>query len=332
VTTHKRVGNYKRISLDDVKARVYAKHGDAVVLDEATFVNTVTKARFVDHDYGDWWALPTLVTKGRGHPTRGNKLIADSKRYNVSKVVQMVRKAHGDVVTLDVLTYVDMQTKAQFIDSVHGSWSAWPGHIVRGGGHPNRRNEKAAEGIRISMDEIRARIRSHHGDTVVLDETTYTGRTTNKARFVDKDYGEWWAVIYKVAGNGHGHPARRVSKATETMSLTPAVRHWKTDELCFGRGSYERAVLLWLNEKCYDFTWQPMFVTPFITLHGKNRVYYVDVYVKDGPYADTYIEIKGTWARANGDLSRAKWEWFHAVYPNSVLWMKPELKRLSIID
>ena len=62
-------------------------------------------------------------------------------------------------------------------------------------------------------------------------------------------------------------------------------------------------------------------------------IYHIDFFIKSGPFTNTYVEAKGTWVRrANSDGGRAKWEWFHAIYPNSVLWTRDELKKLGIID
>lgn len=54
--------------------------------------------------------------------------------------------------------------------------------------------------------------------------------------------------------------------------------------------------------------------------------------MKDGPFTDTYVEIKGTFSRKNGHISKEKWEWFHDEHSNSVLWIREDLLDLGIIS
>jgi hypothetical protein len=61
---------------------------------------------------------------------------------------------------------------------------------------------------------------------------------------------------------------------------------------------------------------------------GRFRKYYVDMYIKSGPWVDTYVEIKG-YLRGMG---KEKWEWFLTKHPNSQLWTHPRLLELGIID
>ena len=67
---------------------------------------------------------------------------------------------------------------------------------------------------KIPIDEIKIRIYNVHGDVVTIDESTYAGSGTT-AKFIDKDYGEWWTrpinVIY-----GSSHIKRKFDKIKET--------------------------------------------------------------------------------------------------------------------
>jgi len=82
----------------------------------------------------------------------------------------------------------------------------------------------------------------------------------------------------------------------------------------------------WLNTNQIDFRWQLAFQTP------QGRTYYVDLYVLDGTFADTYIEIKGTFERKGGHVGKEKWEWFHEKYKNSELWNRERLVELGILS
>ncbi len=62
---------------------------------------------------------------------------------------------------------------------------------------------------RVNIETVLSAIKKHHGDSISLDVTTYTG-TSHKARFVDVDYGEWWTLPSNVmAGCRHRKRANK---------------------------------------------------------------------------------------------------------------------------
>jgi hypothetical protein len=64
----------KKLTIEEVKRRLYEIHGDMVTLDESTYVNTNVKARLVDKECGEWWAIPNNVfCKKNCHPLRGQQ-------------------------------------------------------------------------------------------------------------------------------------------------------------------------------------------------------------------------------------------------------------------
>ena len=72
----------RKLSINEVKKQIKNKHGDDILLDETTYVNTHTKARFIDKDYGEWWATPNNITRGHGHKERSEE---KSRQTCVSK-------------------------------------------------------------------------------------------------------------------------------------------------------------------------------------------------------------------------------------------------------
>ena len=68
---------------------------------------------------------------------------------------------------------------------------------------------------KLSIEEVREKIKKIHGDIVVLDETTYTN-AVNTCRFLDKEHGEFWNKLIHVVNRKQGHPARRAQKTKET--------------------------------------------------------------------------------------------------------------------
>jgi len=111
------------------------------------------------------------------------------------------------------------------------------------------------------------------------------------------------------------------SKAQRARRHATMIKHWKTCEDLTCVASYEVAVVNWMNDHRYNFEWQLPFTMP------DGRRYFVDMYVVDGPFADTWIEVKGYY----DSLSREKCEWFQSEHENFELWNKKRLIELGIL-
>lgn len=109
--------------------------------------------------------------------------------------------------------------------------------------------------------------------------------------------------------------ARSTNKAT-------VERHWKTNDELLCVGSWELAVVRWLNANKTDYEWQP---GPFMMPNG--HTYRPDTLITTGLFANTYIEVKG-YMRPD---AQTKWEWFHDEHPNSELWNGTRLRELNIL-
>ena len=51
-----------------------------LTLDETTYCGVSRKARFIDHEFGEWWTTPNNVLSGCSHPKRACNQIAQSVR------------------------------------------------------------------------------------------------------------------------------------------------------------------------------------------------------------------------------------------------------------
>lgn len=316
----------KRLTIEDIKKQLHEKHGDSIDIDVNTYVNSGIKARFIDKDYGEWWALPYNVCySGTRHPSRARKSQAIKNLISIDEILLRIKNKHADIVTLDTSSYVNLSTKAKFIDKDYGEWYALPQNVTSGHGHPKRGHTKG-----VDSRLIQERIHKIHEGFVVLDENSYIDMKS-KARFIDKDYGEWFVNPGSVV-TGRGHPARAAKKSAKTRKKHPCVVHWKTGELCYSDSSWEYATLLWLNENKYDFDWQVVFETNLLSKKGINLKYFIDLFIKSGPFKNVYVEIKGTWKRSHHDgTGKLKWDWFQSTHQNSQLWMKDKLEALQIL-
>jgi hypothetical protein len=60
-----------KLTIEEVKKRLFEIHGDILTLDESTYKTVMIKCRFIDKDYGDWWAVPNNVfCLKQSHPAR----------------------------------------------------------------------------------------------------------------------------------------------------------------------------------------------------------------------------------------------------------------------
>lgn len=345
-----RNGLARRLSIEEIKSRL----PENVTIVETSYQGTSKKCKFIDAEFGEWEACPRELFDGCGHPQRG--LLKQIQKRTIP--VDEIKERLPSHITLDETTYKNVNTKARFTDEVYGSWWAFPHVILRGGDHSVRGKIKGAKAHTTSIEEIKARLPAH----ITIDESTYV-RQKIKCRFIDKEYGEWWAIPDGVL-HGKDHTERAKEKAKQTTierhgvehavqsplirakieetnlkrygckvstqnldvarksarSQTRAIKktHWKTNEEINCVASYEAAAVDYLNANQIDYSWQSQsFPLP------DGRVYIPDCYL---PIEDKWIEIKGYFRKD----AKEKWDWFHLVYPNSELWDKTALRSKGI--
>ena len=126
----------------DALKRIFQKHGDIIKLDVSTYKNCTTPARFVDCDYGEWYAPPLHVIDGHGHPKRGIATRSLKHVISVTNICDRIFLIHGDQLKLDVMTYKNCTIPARFIDCDYGEWWSRPNNVLNGHSHPMRAHEK----------------------------------------------------------------------------------------------------------------------------------------------------------------------------------------------
>ena len=315
-----------RRTIENVQQCINEIHGvDVITLDPKSYQGLKAKCHMTDVEFGVWQAKPENILSGQGHPDRKKlkirRKLDDSLRSELAVVL-------GENAQIDESTYICVSKHARFVDKEFGEWFAKPAHILSGHGHPLRGIQQRSLSHIVHINEIIDRINKIHGDNLIIDAMTYKG-SRPKARFIDVEYGEWWVSPNTIL-NGHGHPARGYREQSRTLRKHPPIIHWKTNKECYSQSSYEFAVLLWLNFNNYDFSWQVPFTTPFKQIKRDHEsIYIIDLYIKSGPFADKYVEIKGYW---RSEESKKKWNWFHSQNLNSELWQKNRLIELGILD
>jgi hypothetical protein len=185
----------KRTSLDVENS--IRKDRPYISLDHSTYKDTNTKARFIDDLYGEWFATPTSILKGRGHPQRKREGLSALKNTPISSIIMELEKVHGDLVKIDPSTYTNKKTVARFIDSVHGEWWTKPTIVLKGARHPNGRGERIRAAKQFSKNEIQSRLdQTFSGNVSLVSEEVRNVKS--KLEFTHKEYGNWTATLEKV--------------------------------------------------------------------------------------------------------------------------------------
>jgi hypothetical protein len=154
---------------------------------------------------------------------------------------------------------------------------------------------------------------------------------------------------------GHGHPKRGVKmqlrkmeqtnlqkygvkyvaqvaefalKAARNQNMIVGKHNWKTGEKILCQGSYEAAVVDWLNSRSIEFLWQPeVFLVPLKIMKtpaGNQTSYRPDLFlVKE----KKWVEIKGYFR----EDAIKKWAWFCSVNRTAELWDFRRMREMQIL-
>jgi hypothetical protein len=87
--------------------------------------------------------------------------------------------------------------------------------------------------------EVRDKLKFLYGDSVILDCETYIN-THTKAKFVDKQFGEWWAFPYDILYSKKGHPERAKQKRKDTCFIKYGVDCLLRDRELMKKGMFDR--------------------------------------------------------------------------------------------
>lgn len=141
-----------------------------------------------------------------------------SKRYTKEEIEELL-KIHYPEVSIDFSTYTFTKTKCRFVDEEYGEFWMKPRLIWSiGAKHPQRSRAKTSARCRLKIEEIQKRLLEKYGDILTIDALTYThGRA--KARFIDRDFGEFWSRPDSVLNSGHRHPQRARKVSSKLLSL-----------------------------------------------------------------------------------------------------------------
>jgi len=123
-------------SVVEIKQRIFDIHGNLLILDESTYVNTKTKARFVHKERGEWWVIPKVVLRGQSF----------RRSSNIQDIKNRLHQIHGDEVQIDENSFIDVHSKCRFVDKDYGEFFNSPHAVInRKSSHPHRKREKTIQ-------------------------------------------------------------------------------------------------------------------------------------------------------------------------------------------
>jgi hypothetical protein len=203
-----------RYSIKEIIDKLREVHGEEITIDPSTYTTKSAKARFIHEEYGDWWARPDKVLSGQSHPKGKYKKIAERKAIPIEQIKKRLQEVHGGKVSLKEETYTRTKDKAVFIDKDYGEWEATACSVLSGSGHPKRGRAAAREKLSTPIEDLLTYL--SNDQFLSIDESTYVDGTT-KAKFIDKDYGEWWTEPARVMNERTRHPKRATLLRKEAM-------------------------------------------------------------------------------------------------------------------
>ncbi len=142
----------RKILAQDAYDRVKLIHGDTVTLDVTTFIKASSPAKFIDKDYGEWWALLKTVIRGSRHTDFKCVNFKNCRLLTNDYVKQKIFEKHGDTVKLAPgQKYKTSHTKIFFLDKDYGTWLTTPFVVMGGHGHPARGQHNRSKKSKLSV-------------------------------------------------------------------------------------------------------------------------------------------------------------------------------------
>lgn len=228
ILTHKR-RHFKRnirqkLSYDDVIKKLLNRFNGLVTLVDLQFNGPEHNHTFFDLEYGNFVTTYRKLMTTTGHPKRGVKLSAESKRYTIDEVVEKLRINRGDIIKLEVSTYKSMLEKATFIYDNAIKWDAIVWDVINiKNKFPPDISLKLRSKFRLTENEINRRLKESHNDKVTIDYSTYIG-FTKSCTFIDVDYGRFENIASNVIHHRQRHPARTRSFSKKENLVLEFVR------------------------------------------------------------------------------------------------------------
>jgi len=263
------------MELHEIDRRLKEVHNGRVRLAEETYEGFKKKAKFIDSEYGEWWAHVYAVCRGTRNPRRAKV----ESRVSIKDLQASIDSRFGpNLVQVQETGYQGTTKPCVFIDSRHGAFTAYPQNVLRGLGHPQQaKDTKSQRAKKPSTSVEESTLIASNGVVKLIGP--YEGML-RKCLFLDNEFGEFIAYPVNVIHHKTRHPASAHKRREAAMLERFGVRHhmqdadqalkvarsqthhsiekhWKTGEDLICVASYERATVAWWNKNRVNFLWQP---------------------------------------------------------------------------
>ena len=186
------------------KEQLKEKFEDRIILDESTYVNSLTKAKFICNIHKEFWAaFKDVIVQKYGCP----KCARENNKITIKEMNARLLDRFGDNIQLDESTYRDTYTKARFICKKHDDFWAVPSDVLNETyGCRKCADEASSINQTLSIECISRRLKEMYGDKIIIDQTTYINASSD-ARFICKEHNYFYAKVYNVLNNASHCPA-----------------------------------------------------------------------------------------------------------------------------
>jgi len=354
-----------KLTIKKVIEKIFKVHGNTITLDQSTYKDTRSKARFIDKEFGEFWSLPMDIFVGRGHKKRTNEKRKQTclKKYGVENISQVKTikekkkqaslKKYGTEYTFQAKE-VKQKSRQTMLEKYGFEYPLQNKEIRKqfrqtcleryGSEYPlqNKEIQEKFEqtcleryGVRHAMKDENVKKKKQdtclekYGNICSLHGPEQKEKTkqTNIKR-----YGFQWPIQ-------NDEIKEKRAKANIDKFGGPSPMCDKDVALKNAKAHNNSHILIhWFSRE--DIVCVASYERKTVEYFNNSRIDYnwqIQTFLMpDGrtfrpdcylPDQDLWIEIKGYFR----DDAQEKWEWFHKEYPNSELWDKKKLKEMKIL-
>lgn len=188
-----------RLTQEDIDRRLQELYPE-LSIDYSTYQGFHKKARFVDKDFGEWWAVPSKPLSGGRHP----------KRVLIERKPTLAEISAGLPPHLKIgfTEYGSVEDKVRFVDAEYGEfWTSLRNVLYSRNAHKLGHPKRVREASKRSCEDIEIEIQKTR-PYITIDRSTFVG-IKKKARFIDAEFGDWWAIVEGVLRRGGKHKRRQ---------------------------------------------------------------------------------------------------------------------------
>lgn len=163
-----------KISLDEIKNRLFNIFGNLYEYKFDNFINTHSKIEVLCRKHGSSFQILKNLFKGHGCKKCGNENTADGQRKNIKDVIDDFKKSHGDKYDYSNFRHINNREKSEIICPHHGSfYQNYRTHSI-GHGCPSCSNNK-----KFSKNDFIEASNKNHTIKYIYDFVEYKNMHTN---------------------------------------------------------------------------------------------------------------------------------------------------------